>query len=143
MPKSKLTALVSLLLVFLSGALVGAVVHRLYMVTSVSSTARVNPPATERKQTPEDVRKHLVGEMRDRVKLDDRQVKELETIYDQTRERFDELFKKRNAEARTLWDSQNDQIRAMLRPDQVPLFQRLHAEHEAARRNRKRSDDPK
>lgn len=142
MPRSKLTALVSLLLVFLSGALVGAVVQRLYMVTSVSSTAKVNPPA-ERKQTPDDVRKHLVGEMRDRVKLDEGQVKELEAIYDRTRERFDELFQKRNAEARALWDSQNDQIRQMLRPDQVPLFQRLHAEHEAARKNRKRAENPK
>jgi hypothetical protein len=143
MPKSKLTALASLLLVFLSGALVGAVVQRLYMVTSVSSTASVNPPAQARKQTPEEVRKHLIGEMRDRVKLDDGQVEELEAIYDRTRERFDELFQKRNAEARALWDSQNEQIRQMLRPDQVPLFQRLHAEHEAARKNRKRADDSK
>jgi len=36
-----------------------------------------------------------VGEMRDRVKAGrTRQVKELETIYDQTRERFDAVFKK-------------------------------------------------
>ena len=118
MGKFKLSALVSLVLVFLSGVLVGAVAQRLYMVSSVSSNASGSLPPGVRKQSPEDVRKHAVAEMRQRVKLDDSQVTQLEGIYDQTREQFDRLFQNRNAEARVLWDKQNDEIRHMLRPDQ-------------------------
>ena len=143
MGKFKLSALVSLVLVFLSGVLVGAVAQRLYMVSSVSSNASGSLPPGVRKQSPEDVRKHAVAEMRQRVKLDDSQVTQLEGIYDQTREQFDRLFQNRNAEARVLWDKQNDEIRHMLRPDQLPLFEKLHAEHEAAHRARKKGEEPK
>jgi hypothetical protein len=134
MPKSRLSALVSLVLVFLSGALVGAVAHRLYMVNSVSSTARPRRP------DPEEIRHHLISEMRDRVKLDGQQVARLEKIYDDTRERFDALNRKRNIEARELWDNQTNGIRAMLRPDQLPLFEKLRAERDAERERRKKSE---
>ena len=143
MAKFKLSALISLLLVFLSGVLVGAVAQRLYMVSTVSSNAAGNPPASVRKQSPEDVRKRAIAEMRQRVKLDETQVKQLEEIYDQIREQFDRLFLNRNAEARALWDKQNDEIRHILRPDQLPLFEQLHAEHEARRLQRKKAEDSK
>jgi hypothetical protein len=143
MAKFKLSALISVLVVFLSGALVGAVAQRLYMVTSVSSNAAGNPSASVRKQSPEDVRKHAIDEMRQRVKLDETQVKQLEEIYDKTRQRFDRLFLNRNAEARALWDEQNDEIRHILHPDQLPLFEQLHAEHEARRLQRKKAEDSK
>ena len=81
--------------------------------------------------------------MRQRVKLDETQVKQLEEIYDKTRQRFDRLFLNRNAEARALWDEQNDEIRHILHPDQLPLFEQLHAEHEARRLQRKKAEDSK
>ena len=40
MPKSKLSAVLSLLLVFLSGAVLGAVAYRLYSISSVQSGTR-------------------------------------------------------------------------------------------------------
>jgi len=61
---------------------------------------------------------------------------QLEKIYDQTREQFNQLSQKRNAESHALWDSQTAQIKAMLRPDQVPLFEQLHAEREKERKRR-------
>ncbi len=127
MLKSRLSAFLSLLLVFLSGGVVGAFAYRMYNTTVVAGTRRPDP---------EEVRKRLVTEMRDRVKLDDRQVAQVEKIYDQTREQFNLLNQKRNAESHALWETQTGQIKALLRPDQVPLFDILHAEHEQARKRR-------
>ncbi len=132
MSKSKLSAFISLLLVFVSGALVGALAHRLYMVTSVNSTEarnRSGPP-------PEEVRRKLVAEFRDRVKLDDEQVRQLNQIYDEERQQFDTLHQKFNAEGRKLRAAHAEKIRAILRPDQIPLFEKLQAEREATRKLR-------
>jgi len=135
MPKSKYSAVVSLVLVFLSGALVGIVGYRLYMVKTVSSSvAPVTQP--RRPPDPEEVRKHLVAEMRDRVKLDEAQVQKLNVIYDETRQQFDELHKKANSETRSLWEHQTERIKAILNPDQVVLFDQLRAEREAERKRR-------
>jgi hypothetical protein len=136
MPKSKLSALASLLLVFCSGILVGVVGHRLYMVSTVSSTTA---PPRQTKQDPEEVRRHIVAEMRDRVKLDDQQTAQLNHIYDTTRQKFDELHKKGSQESRALWDEQKAEIKAMLRPDQVSLYEQYQKERdEQHKRDRER-----
>lgn len=122
MPKSRLSALASLLLVFCSGILVGAVGHRLYMVNSTSAR-----PA---RPDPEEVRRRIVAEMRDRVKLDDQQTAQLNRIYDQTRQKFDELHKKGSEESRAIWDQQKEAIKAMLRPDQVTVYEQYQKERD-------------
>jgi hypothetical protein len=141
MPKSKLSAFLSLALVFLSGVLVGSVVHRLYEVKTVSSSP-TSPNLPPRRMDPEEARKHIVAETKERCKLDDQQVAELNKIYDQTREQFDALHKKANAETRALWDNQTERIKAILRPNQVPLFDQLRAEREAERHRRKQQQGP-
>lgn len=139
MNKSRLSAFLYLLLVFLSGALVGAFAHRLYMVSTAltAGSAAAGPP---RRENPEEVRKRLVQEMKDRVKLDDQQLVELNRIYDQTRERFHQLDKKMNEEGHKLWDNQVEEVKGILRPDQVPLYDQLRAEHDAARKRRHQQD---
>lgn len=135
MPKTKFSALMSLLLVFCSGILVGAVAYRLYMVKAVATAPAPRPLRLD----PEEARKRQVAEMRDRVKLDDQQVQELNRIYDQTRQRFDDLHKKGSEQSRAIWDKQKDEIRAMLRPDQVPLYDQYQKERdEQHRRERER-----
>jgi len=62
----------------------------------------------------------------------------LEKIYDHTREQFDQVFERRDAEGRAIFDDQVAQIKAMLRPDQLPLYEALHAKHEAERKARKK-----
>ena len=132
MPKSKLSAFLSLLLVFFSGAVLGAFATRLYLVRTVFSNYggpdRPGPP-----RDPQEVRRHLVSEMRQEVKLDDQQVAELNRIYDQTREQGDQVHRKLNVEMRAVWDNQTERIKAILRPDQIPLFDQLRARHEAER----------
>ena len=124
MPKNRLSALASLLLVFLSGILVGVVGHRLYMVNTVVTAPRPGRP------DPEEIRKHIVAEMRDRVKLDDQQTAQLNQIFDATKQQFDELHKKGNQESRAIRDKQRSEIKAILRPDQIPLYEAYQKERD-------------
>jgi hypothetical protein len=135
MMKNRSSALASLLLVFCSGILVGVVGHRLYMVNTVATAPTPRPPRPD----PEEVRKHIVAEMRDRVKLDDQQTAKLNEIYDQTRQKFDELHKKGSQESRAIWEEQKEEIKAILRPDQVPVYEQYQKERdEQHRKDRER-----
>jgi len=137
MANSRLSAFFSLLLVFISGAVVGVFGYRAY-THSQSVTAR----APEKKQDPEDVRKQLIDEMAKEVRLDGQQVTQLGKIYDDTRERFNEFNKQRNAEARAIWEEQTARIKALLRPDQEPLYEALRARKEAERKARRKGGPP-
>jgi hypothetical protein len=137
MLKPKWSALISLVLVFLSGILVGAVANRLYMVNTVSSNGPGGPPP---RRDPEEIKRHIVAETRDKVRLDDQQVARLNQIYDDERAKFGHLRQKWNTEGRDLRTATADQIRAILRPDQVQLFDQLQADREAARKRRMQNE---
>src|SRR3954454_16328921 len=103
MPKNRTSALLSLMFVFLSGALVGAVSYRLYMVNTVTGgapTAGQRPP----KLDPEEIRKRRINEMREKVKLDDEQVAKLNVIYDHPRQQFHALKEKGDEEGHAIWE---------------------------------------
>jgi hypothetical protein len=125
MPKNKLSAMASLLLVFASGILVGVVGHRLYMVNTVATA-----PRPQARPDPEEIRKKIVAEMHDRVKLDDQQTVQLNQIFDATKQRFDELHKKGNQESRAIRDEQRAAVKAILRPDQIPLYEAYQKERD-------------
>ena|ERR1035437_1924079 len=133
MPKSKLSAFLSLLLVFLSGSLVGAFAYRLYVLKTVIATT--GSPGG-RRPDPEEVLKQRLAEMRDRIKVDDLQLAQIKEIYGQTREQFDQLHQRMSAEGRTIDQNQVAKITAILHPDQVVLYDQLRAEHEAQRQLR-------
>jgi hypothetical protein len=134
MPKSRLSAFLSLILLFSSGALVGAVGHRLYMVNTVVSVGGdAVAPAPPRRPSPEEARKRNMDDMKQRVHLDDKQIAQLNEIYDQTRDQFEALMKKREADGQAIRDSQTAKIRAILRPDQIPLYEQYRADREAQR----------
>src|ERR1041385_3911263 len=140
MPKSKFSAFLSLILVFASGALGGAVAHRLYMVNTVSSGKEAGgvPPAPGKKMDPEEVRRRILADMREKIKLDDKQVAQLDRIYDETREQFDQLRRTMNEnmkpERDAIWAAQIEKTKAMLRPDQLPLYEKYRADREAERK---------
>jgi hypothetical protein len=133
MLKTKSSALLSLILVFLSGILVGSVSYRLYMVNSVNSGGA---PAGRPQANPEEVRKKRVAEMKEKVKLDDDQVAKLNIIYDTTKQQFDALKKRGDQEAHSIWDKQRDAVRAILRPDQLPLYESHLKELDEMRKRR-------
>jgi hypothetical protein len=135
MLKTRSSALLSLLLVFLSGTLVGGVSYRLYMVNSVSSGGV--PSGRDRgKMDPEEVRKRRVNEMREKIKLDEDQVAKLNVIYDSTRQQFHSLKKRGDEEGRGIWERQKESVRAILRPDQLPLYEAHLKEQDEQRKRR-------
>jgi hypothetical protein len=138
MPKSRLSAFLSLLLVFLSGSLVGVFAYRLYSVNTVQSG--LNGPGPNRRTDPEEFRRRQVSEMRDRVKIDDQQVIQYNKIMDEMRDQFDQLHKKANAETQALRERQAEKVNAMLREDQRPLFAQLRAEHAERERKRRQAE---
>ena len=130
MPKYKLSAVLSLLLVFLSGSVLGAVAYRLYAVSSVQGVAAKKQP----KMTPEEFRKHYVEEFRTKVKMDDQQIAELQQILDDTRSNFHKMRDRMNAEGEQIQAAQVEKINAILREDQKPLYAALRAEREKQRK---------
>ena len=137
MPKSGWSAFLSLLLVFLSGSLVGVFAYRLYSVNTVQGT---DP---RRRPDPEEMRRRQVAEMRDRVKIDDQQVIQYNKIMDEMRDQFDQLHKKANAETQALRERQAEKVNAMLREDQRPLFAQVRAEHAERERKRRQQNEKK
>ena len=131
MLKSRFSALLSLLLVFLSGVLVGGFAYRLYNVSVVAA------PNSARKADPEEARKHIVADMRDHLKLDAHQVDQLQQIFDQTRDQFHQIHDKMNAEGQAIHIGQIEKVKAILRPDQLPLYDQWRAERERDRKQHK------
>jgi len=74
--------------------------------------------------------------MRDRVKADDKQLEQIKQVYNDTREQYDHIRQTMNAEGRTIDENQVAKIKAILRPDQVPVYDQIRAEHEAAHKRR-------
>ena len=127
MKRSSLTVTLSMLAVFLSGALVGAFGHRLYTVHSVSAVV------TPSKPTPEDWRRREVQELRTRLKLDDNQVSRLNTIFDQTRDRFHAMRERSRPEAEQIRQDQRNHIRAILNALQRPEYEKIVQEKDQKR----------
>ena len=142
MLKTKSSALLSLILVFLSGTLVGAVSYRLYMVNSVNSGG-AQPGRGQGKMDPEEVRKRRIAEMRAKVKLDEDQVAKLNLIYDNTRMQFETVKKRGDQEAHGIWEKQRDAVRAILRPDQLPLYEAHLKELDEMRAKRRQMEGKK
>ena len=130
MPKSRLSAVLSLLLVFVSGGLVGVLAHRAYMTNIAPAAA--GPPRGA-KGNPQEWRKHIVPVMRDRMKMDDAQVQKLNQILDDTDVRFKEVREKWNSANQAIQKDMVERITAMLRPDQQKLYQEFRDERERER----------
>jgi hypothetical protein len=150
MPKSKVSAFLSVLLVFASGAAMGAVGYRLYVVNSVASS--VQPPASKKKMNPEDYRKRVVSHLKDALKLSDEQVDEVQKIYDWQGEQFTPIHKKAQAkmdQEHKEFEQQLDQIheeavaktKAILTPVQQPLYDKWLADREAAHKKHQQEQE--
>ena len=134
MLRSRLSAAFYLALVFASGVLVGGFAIRLYLTS--------RPVAAAARTSPEEWRKRYVDDVKTRVKLDDAQVQRLQQILDGTRQRYHDLREQEKSQAQTIQAQQTDQIRAMLRDDQRPLYEQLRAERERRRQEYDRRKGP-
>ena len=132
MPRTRLSAILYLILVFASGILVGVVSHRLYVTTTVNASL---VPAAPR--TLDEFHKQYFANMRTKVGVSDDQIAAVKRIFADTKKKFDEL----NAQDKLLKDKiqqdQHDAISALLNPAQKAKFDawraeraRLHAEQQ-------------
>ena len=118
MKRSRLAVVLYLLLVFLSGAVVGAVGHRFYY------KEKFTPPP---RPTPEEFRRRYMEEIRTRLKLTDEQVRQIEAILDETRDRY-------RAQMRAVQEEQTARIRAVLNPAQQAEYEKMRQEREKRRK---------
>jgi hypothetical protein len=143
MPKSRLSAALSLLLVFLSGGVLGAFAYRLYSISPVHSGR--DPGAPPRKMSPEEWRKKYVSDLTAVVKLDPQQLAALNGVLDRTRDEVEKLNGKMKLEhdavnekwhpdREAIHHHQVESVKALLRPDQLPLYEAYRAERERQRK---------
>lgn len=131
MTKSRLSAAVYLSLVFLSGALVGGLSYRLYAVNSVSAitgSARLSP---------EEARRRYMDSIRAKVNLDEQQIEQVNRILDETRAQFEQVRGKMHAEGQAIQNRQVEEITAILRDDQKPLYAAFREERERLRQQQR------
>ena len=126
MKRSQLSIVLSLFAVFGSGIVVGAFGYHSYTTKTVSAT--VQAPA--RRDTPEEWRRKYVTELHTRLKLDDTQLAQLNTILDETRERFRVLREQQKQETDEVRASHTEKVREMLKPEQLSEYQRFRDERD-------------
>ena len=117
MNRSKLAVGLYVLVVFLSGVVVGAVGFRLYTATPVRATA-------------DEYRQKLVSEMRSRLKLSEDQVRNLNIILDTTRNEFRDFRERHKDEMKAIQENQTKKITDLLSPDQQAEYRRMREERE-------------
>jgi hypothetical protein len=111
-----------LLLVFVSGSVVGALGYRTY-----------NPPTARTINTPPspgEWRQTYIEETRSRLNLSDNQVEKLKAMLDQTEVRFREARERENQEIRQIGEDHYMRVRTILTDEQVPKYEKLHQERE-------------
>ena len=109
-------------LVFISGAVLGAFLHRLYTVSAVSANAPRNP---------EEFRRRYMEEMKSRLKLTPDQVTGLSTILDETRTRVRATRESIEPDIQKIRDEQQAKVHEILRPDQRGEYDQMRKEREA------------
>jgi len=118
-----------LLLVFLSGAVVGALGYRTYKPPSASSNARVSP---------EEFRRQYLLEIKTRVNLSDEQLQKVETILEETRTRFHDARDNHNAIVKQIGEEQRAKMRAILSSEQVPKAEQFWQDRDQRNKQNRR-----
>ncbi|MBM3774117.1 MAG: hypothetical protein FJW37_03050 [Acidobacteria bacterium] len=128
MKRSSLITAGYLLLVFLSGALVGIFGQRLYTSKAVSASAV--------SRSPEEYRRKYMDEMTSRLKLTPDQTARLSQVLDQTRARYREIRERSRPEMKAIHQRHVESVKAVLTPEQIPEYDRMLAEREERRKKR-------
>jgi hypothetical protein len=121
-------------LVFLSGAVVGFFGDRLYTAKAVIAGASAPRPA--------DYRKKYVEEMTQRVHLTPQQVNQLGAILDDTRNKFHEEHDRSKQQLAQIHSEQVQKIRDILTPAQAAEYEKYRVEREKAKEARDKAGKP-
>jgi hypothetical protein len=126
MKRWNLPIAIYLFVVFLSGAVVGALGYRLYSPPAAKSGSVAMPP----KITPEEFRRQYLEEMRTRVNLTPDQMQKLNVILDESRAHMLEARGQHDQTVKQIREQQFEQVRAMLTPEQLPKYEQVRLERE-------------
>jgi hypothetical protein len=129
MKKSSITVTASMLAVFASGAVVGALGHNLYTVRTVA--AREN---AQHKDTPEEWRRKYMAELTNRLKLDHTQVVQVNTILDETRDQYRAVKDRVKPEMEAIHKHQVARVSELLSPQQKTDYDNFREERDRARK---------
>lgn len=129
MKKSSLAITLSMLAVFGSGAVVGALGHRLYMVRTVNAGVPAPP-----RLTPEQWRQKYMGELTSRLKLDQNQVSSINNILDDTRDQYKAVKDRGKTEMEAIHTRQVERISALLSPVQKTEYDKFRDERDRIRK---------
>ena len=140
MKRSTLSTAFYVLLVFLSGGVVGGFAHRLYMLNSVAATG----PAASPK--PDEWRRNYLDVMHKRLSLSDEQMTQLGSILDTTKARLDALRGKWQKEARekarpemkAIQEERLQNVNQILSDTQRVEYEKLRAEWNKEREKNRR-----
>ena len=109
-----------LFLVFVSGAVVGALGYRTYKPPTASSNST----------TPEAARRLYIQEMQTRANLTADQLQQVNAILDETRARFHAARDKHNQVIKQIGEQQRAKVRAILTADQLPKVEQFWQERD-------------
>jgi hypothetical protein len=123
MRRSNLTTLLYLLLVLLSGAVLGVFGYRVYITKVNAATAGPGPG----RHNHAEFRQHYINEMRSRLHLTDAQVTELQQIMDATDQQFRQM-------RRSIDAGHRQKVLAMLDANQKAEYTKMIEERERRRR---------
>ncbi len=116
------SVVIYLLLVFLSGVLVGVVGFGLYSAKAVSAKGEPCGPSA--------LRKRYRDELQTRLQLSPDQMKKLDTILGETHDRFMALRQKYKPEVQAIQNTHADAIRAILDDRQRAEYEKLRQERQ-------------
>jgi hypothetical protein len=127
MTRSKWSLALALALVFASGIVAGALGYRYY--DRYYDRKADAPP-----KSPEEFRRAYVSAMRSRLRLSESQVKQLEVILDDTRDKFRDFREKQRPEMKAIQDEQTARISAMLDVAQRQEYEKMRRERDERRK---------
>jgi uncharacterized protein YdiU (UPF0061 family) len=134
MPKTRLSAVLYLVVVFASGILVGVASNRLY-------TVKASVPTGAAPKTMAEFRSRYMTEMRKRVGVDAQQEAAVAKILDDTKKKFDDIRREERPLRDRIQQEQIDEIRAVLTDAQRPAYDAWRAdrqrEQQKVKQNRK------
>jgi len=111
-----------LFLVFISGAVVGALGYRMYSPPSARSEHHVSP---------EEWRKQYLDELTTRVGLTPDQVTKVNAILDETDARFNQLHDQHHQAMEQIKEDHRNKLRALMTPEQLVKYEQFRAERDA------------
>lgn len=119
MKRTQYSLILSLLLVFASGTVVGAFGLHLYTAKTVTATSR---------KSPEEFRRVYVEDLKSRLGLNAEQIVKLNTVLDQTRAQYKDVRDRMKPDMNRIKSEQIEKVNSMLTPDQQKKYEVFRTE---------------